>query len=245
MQYSLIEVKLYFETTFFAKKTLYLLHYYMGFLSFCTIIFSDNVQHFIQSDNENIFREMEITIKEEITTTSTSALNIIKAINDLWSNMGGTIVTIVSAPILFITFLLVLALFLILSIPIAISNRQLKKYLIELRTLSIETEEDYDLFKKAYIRIRAVNQQYISLDDFPKFMRFFGRSYNTALKLVKQIRKELAVKLCLLPKGLTDEQIEKALELNAGIIDILEEEDDDGYDYAKALALGEIEFIKR
>ncbi|MFK7798359.1 MAG: hypothetical protein AB8E82_12980 [Aureispira sp.] len=188
---------------------------------------------------------MNITIREEITTTSTSALNIIKAIHDLWSNMGKGIVTILSAPIIFITLLFALLLFLIFSIPIAIGNRQLKKYLTELKTVSIESEEDYDALKSLYIRIKAVNQQYISLDDFPIFIRFFGTAYNTALKLVKEVRKELAVKLCLLPQGLTDTQMEEAIRLNTGIAYILEEEDDDEYDYAKALALGEIEFIKR
>jgi len=184
---------------------------------------------------------MDFTIKEE---TNAGALNAIKEISDLCFKMAQNAVTILLVPILLLALLLLLTVQSIaFYIPTFIYNRKLKKYLSAIKEVEVKTESDYDNLKGLYIRIKEATQNQTSLNGLPKLFKVFFMSYATKLRLMEEIRKEVAEKLSLSPKGVTQKQIKESIKNNAEISDILE--DEGGYDYAKALTLGKVKFIER
>lgn len=184
-----------------------------------------------------------ISDESKTTTITTGILHITKGFNDLYLGMERNIITIAVGLILVLALPFLLLAFLIgIAIPTILLNQTMKKGLIILKKTEIKTEEDYMDFKKSYLIWDKLSKNAVTVNDLPYFIQFMFKSYVTHINIIKEIRTELAEKLYILPKGLSEEQMTEAANLNKGIEVFC---DDDEYDYAKGLALGEIEFIER
>ncbi len=185
---------------------------------------------------------MDFILTERTTTSSLGVFDTVKGITNLYMGIGKGIVDIITALILLL--IIFPPLLLGLNILILFLNITFKKELALLKETKITTEEEYDSLKELYKKLLQSSDKETDISDLPPFIQFFFKPYITHKSLVKALRKELAEKLYLLPKGLTEEQIAEAAKLNKGLEDFFSD-DDDEYDYAKALALGEIKFIER
>jgi hypothetical protein len=181
---------------------------------------------------------MDFVLTKQTATRSLGVLETVKGITKLYMGIGKGIA-------MFLILVLILPLFLLgFSLIILLLNRTLKKELALLKEAKITTEEEYDSLKEVYRALLNVSKNKTDISNLPRFIQFILRPYVTLEHLVKLFRTELGEKLHLLPKGLTEEQIAEAAKLNKGLEHWFEDEEDE-YDYSKALTLGEIEFLER
>lgn len=177
---------------------------------------------------------MDFVLTKQTTTRSLGVFETVRGITKLYMGIGKGIAT-------FLILVLILPLF---SLIILRLNQTLKKELALVKKAKITTEEDYDSLKEVYLALLNVSENKTDISNLPRFIQFILKPYVTLEHLVTLFRIELREKLHLLPKGLTEEQIAEAAKLNKGLEDWFEDEEDE-YDYSKALTLGEIEFLER
>lgn len=188
---------------------------------------------------------MQLLFTEQKTNISTrNVLYTTNGIANLYLGMGKNIATFFAFILLLpATPLLLLAYILGLVIPTLIVTRKLRDTFDLVRNFKIKSERDYETLREAYQEFGKYIEMKVPVEEFPSYVRFFFIPHTKQVKLVEELRIILAEKLYLRPKGVSDEELRKISASNKNLEGYFDEEDE--FDYSKALALGKIEFIER
>ncbi|BDS12746.1 hypothetical protein [Aureispira anguillae] len=181
---------------------------------------------------------MSLTITNYNNNHFWGILNTIQGVASIYSGVGKNLLS------MFVLLVVTPFLWIGLTLLGIYGLYEIKRMHRGLKGMVINTEKDYDFLKKEYDRTEnALKGRKMDPSKKMPFVIviFFGPMYYAAKEL-NAMNKTLSEKLYILPKNLSSAQISEAAKLNGGLEELLEDGDDD---YAKAIALGQIKFIKR